>query len=103
MKAIKAWITKYALTKGIYETEALECNTPGAIQVPEPGDGSKYYHDEGKEWCKTKKDAYVLVELIHFSELLKYEKQSIKTLQAGMSSFYVFGSLLFFSPMRSSE
>lgn len=57
----RAFITKYALTNGIYEVEVEQCldTQPNGSFVKET-DNTKYtscYHGEGKEWHRTKLDA----------------------------------------------
>ena len=60
----KAWITKYALTQGIYEIEVRRCDTNpaehsyGMVEDKVgPGQMSNYYHGEGNEWHQTESDA----------------------------------------------
>lgn len=51
---MKVYITKYALTKGITETEAKEFNDiPGMVRAK---DGT-FFHGEGKEWHRTREEA----------------------------------------------
>jgi hypothetical protein len=47
---MKVWITKYALTKGIYTLEA-EDSGDGMVKYGKPVDWSQYYH--GNEWHRT--------------------------------------------------
>lgn len=51
---MKVWITKYALTTGIIETEAEECGYD-MIHVPGADVTHSYYHKEGKKWQKYQK------------------------------------------------
>lgn len=52
---MKAFITKYALTKGIQEVDDAELSscmgTSGMISVKSLG--LSYFHGEGKDWHKT--------------------------------------------------
>lgn len=43
------WITKYALTKGIYTLNVKECKD-GIVKGPGTWD---FYHGEGKDWHRT--------------------------------------------------
>ena len=53
---MKVWITKYALTQGIFEKEAEECGIgQGMIRTKEQY--PSYYHDEGKDWHRSKESA----------------------------------------------
>jgi len=56
-KVIHVWITKYALTQGIFEIDAEECVTStGECQnmIQKVGGAySDYYHGEGREWHRT--------------------------------------------------
>lgn len=53
---MKVWITKYALTEGIYETEASDCFdiSPTMISVKEDG-WTKFFH--GNECHRTREGA----------------------------------------------
>lgn len=57
---MKVWITKYALTKGIFEKEVIELDDE---IVQESGNiFPVYYHGDGKEWHKTKESAIAKAE-----------------------------------------
>lgn len=50
-----AWITKYALTSGIFTTRAVECSNGMARDTK-----AKYmslYHGEGRDWHRTEESA----------------------------------------------
>jgi hypothetical protein len=49
---MKIWVTRYALTKGIYAAEAEKTDTEGMLCV-----GYQYFHGEGKQWHRTEADA----------------------------------------------
>ena len=58
---MKFWVTKYALTKGIFEVEATECMDIGdkpmnMIRV-QGGSGRTYYHCEGRDFHRTEMGA----------------------------------------------
>lgn len=52
---MKAWITKYALTKGIYEIDAEICTNTSMIQ--DVNNKYTYYHGEGRQWHLSKEAA----------------------------------------------
>jgi hypothetical protein len=57
---MRIWVTKWALTAGVMEHEAIECpGFPGMVEVPptEPGTMKYTLHGEGKEWHRTEQDA----------------------------------------------
>lgn len=56
----KVWITKYALTKGIIETEGRISNScPGLLDAKGI---TNYLHGEGNEWHRTKESAIAKAE-----------------------------------------
>lgn len=70
---MKAYITKYALTSGIIQTEG-EITSNGALfdmraSVP------IYYHGEGKEWHRTKKEAIARAEEMRQKKIASLKKQ----------------------------
>lgn len=61
---MKVWITKYALTSGIWTGEVNEPTDSGTIECKRPmtPEGEKeltwgYFHGEGKEWHRTEESA----------------------------------------------
>ena len=70
---MKVWITKYALTQGIFEAEASECKGfDGMIEVANRY-SYEFYHGEGKDWCRTKEYAISRAE-----EMRKKKISSLK-------------------------
>jgi hypothetical protein len=51
---MKVYITKHALTEGIYEIEAEKCEQPDMISFKGPYCTSYFF---GKDWHKTRSDA----------------------------------------------
>jgi hypothetical protein len=48
------WISKYALTQGIFTVEANEPSSPrGLISVPQTNSFAICYHGEGRDWHRT--------------------------------------------------
>lgn len=54
---MKIWVTKYALTQGIFDAEAEMCSSPGMVEIkPDPKAScrmSEFLHGEGKDWHRT--------------------------------------------------
>jgi ketol-acid reductoisomerase len=70
---MKVWITKYALTQGIIETEAERSkNHEDMIDTGKFG----YYH--GSDWHKTKQEAIKKAEEMKEKKILSLEKQLTK-------------------------
>lgn len=69
----KVWITKYALTKGLYEMEV--------VKVSEDGDsvyGKAWYdvfHGEGKDWCRTREAAVQRAEEMRTRKINNLKKK----------------------------
>jgi hypothetical protein len=70
---VRVWITKYALTIGIYEIEARETSSPG--MVGDANDPLSMFHGEGKEWHKSKEDAIQRAEIMKNKKIESLEKQ----------------------------
>lgn len=71
---MKVWITKYALTQGIYECEAEVCENINPDMIVVRSDShSAYYHSEGIEWHRTKEAALAKAE-----EMRKKKIESLK-------------------------
>lgn len=68
---MKAWVTKYALTKGILEKEVLVC---GKGHVKEDRDGFPiYYH--GLEWQSTRESAIKRAEEMRKKKIASLKKK----------------------------
>lgn len=71
---MKVYITKYALTQGIFEAEAEECpGFKGMIEIS--GEYPEYYHGEGKDWHRTKAGAVKRAEEMREKKILSLQKQ----------------------------
>lgn len=70
------WISKYALTKGIYPAKCEEPSpsTPGLI-VGHSGRWSEYYHGEGRDWHRTEADAIAKAETMRTRKIDSLRKQ----------------------------
>lgn len=71
---MKVWITKYALTKGIIETEAEDCGDD-MVRVHNKGYCDSYYHKEGNEWHRTKQSAISKAEEMRKKKIESLKKQ----------------------------
>lgn len=71
------WITKYALTSGIYEREQIEIDGDMAIVLePKSIGGKNYYH--GKDWHVTRDAALARAEDMRLAKIASLEKQLVK-------------------------
>jgi hypothetical protein len=80
---MKVWITKYALTKGIYEVEVEgSSSTPSMVVSRQEGTYPMFYHGEGTEWHQTEESARNKANQMVASELISLEKQIQKLRKA---------------------
>mgnify|MGYP005759151723 CR=1 FL=1 len=72
---MKVWITKYALTQGIFEIEAEECGMgfPGMIQTKE--EHPSHCHEEGKDWHRSKDSAVKRAEEMRQKKISSLRKK----------------------------
>lgn len=80
---MKVWITKYALSTGIIETEAREArNGADMVIYRMAGDTfDQYAHGEGKDWHRTRESAVVRANEMRAAKLNSIAKQ-VKKLEA---------------------
>lgn len=83
---MKVWITKYCLTKGIFEFEAERCGEYGErlydmVHDISGGSQSIYYHGEGKDWHITRESAISRAESMRIKKIASLKK-SIMELEA---------------------
>ena len=76
---MKAWITKYALTEGIFEAEG-EINYGTMFRYKNNG-WNVSAHGEGKDWHLTKEAAVARAEAMRLAKIKSLEK-SIKKMQS---------------------
>lgn len=70
---MKVWITKYALTKGIFEMEVESQSEDGkGVYGKVWSDG---YHGEGKEWHRTKESAIRRAEEMRQKKIARLKNQ----------------------------
>jgi hypothetical protein len=73
---MKVWITKYALTQGIYEIEAEICKDINPDMIARANvNYSECYHGKGREWHLTKEDAIKRAESIKINKIESLRKQ----------------------------
>lgn len=73
---MKVWITKYALTKGIEEKEAVECpGFEGMIRVNGCSVFASNYHGEGDEWHRNHDLALKQAEEMRQKKIASLKKQ----------------------------
>lgn len=73
---MKAWITKYALTSGIFEAEAEAGTPPSVIAVRQPGELTAYFH--ANDWHKSKEDAIARAEEMRAKKIASLRKSIAK-------------------------
>lgn len=56
---MKVWISKYALTKGIFEMDAEESTVSPDMVTNVANPWREHYHGEGRQWHRTWGDAVV--------------------------------------------
>lgn len=71
---MRVWITKYALTTGIIEAEAEECEHD-MIRAHENSFCPSYYHKEGRDWHRTKESAIAKAEEMRQKKISSLKKQ----------------------------
>lgn len=70
------FVTKYALTQGILEIKAIELDNEMIKQINEGR--TSYYHDEGREWHRTKDEAIKKANEMREKKLASLKKQIVK-------------------------
>lgn len=75
MKKIHVWITKYALSTGVFEADAEVCGIEDMIEVTTNG-YSAYYH--GNDWHANKEDAIKRFNDMRDRKIKSLKKQLLK-------------------------
>ena len=78
---MKVWITKYALTQGIYEADAEICSGTdfsGNMICIKNYSFPQYFHGKGKQWAETKEQAIVIADSIRKKKIESIYKQIYK-------------------------
>ncbi len=76
---MKVYVTKYALTKGIFEMNVESQSEDGKSVFGKAWD--QFYHGQGLEWCKDKASAIARAEEMRQKKIASLKKQ-IKKLEA---------------------
>lgn len=75
------WITKYALTEGIFIREVEHCTDIADDMVSTiPNDGSyqQHFHGEGKDWHRTEGSAIERAEIMRRAKISSLQKSIVK-------------------------
>jgi len=74
---MKVWITKFALTSGIYAVEADISVSPGYVSTRTCPNGTRGYTQlfSKKYWCETKEEALAVAEEMRIKKLQSLNKQ----------------------------
>lgn len=76
---MKVWITKYALTRGVFEMEVKSQSEDGTAVYGKSWDD--YYRGEGREWHRTKVSAIKKAEEMRQKKIASLLKQIEKLKQ----------------------
>lgn len=74
---MKIFISKYALSRGVFEVEA-DVDGNGFAVVRKPGSFSEYYHGEGRDWCRTREQAFQVAEAMRVKKIASLKQQISK-------------------------
>lgn len=76
---MKVWITKYALTRGVFEAEVEERES-GMVKLvgPRPIGHGICFHAENRDWHRTFESALKRCEVMRAAKLKSLEKQVAK-------------------------
>lgn len=76
---MKVWITKYALTKGIFEAETVNHSTDNTVNVHYMGELSYCIHWFCRpDWCETHERAVARAEEMRAKKIESLKKQITK-------------------------
>ena len=77
---MKVWITKYALSKGIFEVEVEEIDPeyPNMVIHATKGNWKKFYHGEGKDWHRTQETAIQRAKTMAKGQFKAMEKKALQ-------------------------
>lgn len=69
----KVWITKYALTDGIIETETIDKDYESTLISVERFGRYSYFHPS--DWCASKEEAIAKAEEMRQKKIKSYQKK----------------------------
>lgn len=70
---MKVWITKYALTKGIFEMDVESQSEDGKVVYGKAW--NQCFHGQGVDWCKTKAAAIARAEEMRNKKITSLKNQ----------------------------
>lgn len=70
---MRVWITKYALTQGVFEMDVERQSDDGKSVYGKAWNQS--YHGQGVEWCKTKSAAIARAKEMRDKKIASLKKQ----------------------------
>lgn len=70
---MRVWISKYALTKGLYETEGVISTTSSSMIKEVDVDYPDFFH--GNEWHENKKEAIARAEEMRTKKIASLNKK----------------------------
>ena len=75
----KVWVTKYALTQGIFEEEVTFGSGTTEMVVTNHDNGcGNYYHGKGREWHETKASAVAKADEMRKAKIASMKKKIMK-------------------------
>lgn len=78
---MKVWITKYALTTGIIESEGeIHGQNSNMVRIQRGGRYPELFHTEGKEWHRTEEAAKIRARIMRDAKIESLHKQVNKLL-----------------------
>jgi hypothetical protein len=76
---MKIYVTKYALSRGVLEVDAVVYDKGFAVVRNSGRTGfDQYFHGEGREWCHTKEQAFDTAETMRIKRIASLEQQVAK-------------------------
>jgi hypothetical protein len=75
---VKAYITKYALTAGVYLADGEVAETSDSMFVVRGKQGGEYFHGEGLDWHRTWEPALDRAKEMRANKLVSLRKQIAK-------------------------
>ena len=71
-----AWISKYALSQGIYAVEVEDCFDVASDMVATTKEWKQHFH--GRDWCRTQAGAIERAEEMRVAKIASIKKQLAK-------------------------
>ena len=74
--ALKVWISRYALSEGVFELCAETTSIDGMIS--DPTNRCRMFHNEGNEWHRTRAGAVAKADGMRLAKIASLKKQIAK-------------------------